>query len=176
MKKPAPLLLIPLLFTIGCATQPSQPAAAERKLGVAKGGRVQQVRTTAYTQTEPGGWHSACGTRLRCDTVHSAASDWSRFPVGTRFQIIQTGEICQIDDYGSALVGTNTIDLFKNSRAKMRAWGVRIVDIKILQWGSPTRSLEILLPRARNRHVGRMVDALRSGTPGFPARMRRVKS
>lgn len=169
MKKLA--LLIPLLFTLGCATQ-RKPG----EIGAPAKSGVQKVRTTAYTQTEPGGWHSASGPRLRCDTIHSAAADWSRFPVGTKFKILQTGEICQIDDYGSALVGTNTIDLFKNSRAKMHAWGVRFVDIKILEWGSNTRSLEILLPRARNRHVGRMVDALRLKTRGFPARMRRVKA
>lgn len=171
MKNPVLLfwLLAPLLFTVGCATQPRTSPAIGK-------GRTQRVRTTAYTQTEPGGWHSACGSRLRYDTVHSAASDWSRFPVGTRFKILQTGEICQIDDYGSALVGTNTIDLFKNSRARMNQWGVRMVDIQILEWGSNTRSLEILLPRAHNSHVGRMVDALRLKTPGFPARMRRVKA
>ncbi len=137
---------------------------------------MKKVRTTAYTQTEPGGSNSACGRPLSCKNVHSAAADWSRYPVGTRFEIMDTGEICEIDDYGSALVGTDTIDLYKNSRAGMNKWGVRLVRIKVLQWGSNTRSLEILLPRAANPHVGRMVDALRLKTPGFPARMRRLNS
>ena len=167
MLKPRHFLLALLLFATGCATQ---------KSGHGLVGSVKTVRTTAYTQTEPGGSVNACGRLLSCTKVHSAAADWSHFPVGTRFQILNTGEVCEIDDYGSALVGTDTIDLYKNSRAGMRAWGVRFVQIKILQWGSPTRSLEILLPRAHNRHVGRMVDVLRLKTPGFPARMHRLES
>lgn len=137
---------------------------------------MKHVRTTAYTQTEPGGSNSACGHPLRCQQIHSAASDWSRYPVGTRFQIISTGELCEIDDYGSALVGTDTIDLYKNSRRGMNAWGVRNVEIKILQWGSPRRSLEILSPRMRNAHVARMVAALRRQTQGVPTRFKKVDS
>ena len=101
----------------------------------------------------PEGRHNACGGYLSSGEVHSAAADWSRYPVGTRFKIVETGELCQIDDYGSALVGTNTIDLYKNSRGKMNTWGVRIVHIQILQWGSARKSLEILAPRCRNSHV-----------------------
>src|SRR5215210_1827238 len=99
-------LLLPLLFTVGCATQKT-----------AKAGRVQKVRTTAYTHTEPGGRKNAVGGLLNSGGARSAAADWSRFPIGTKFQILQTGEVCQIDDYGSALVGTNTIDLYKTSRS-----------------------------------------------------------
>jgi 3D (Asp-Asp-Asp) domain-containing protein len=156
------LLLIPLLFTVGCATQ--------------KAARTQKVRTTAYTHTEPGGRNSASGSRLSAGTIHSAAADWSRFPVGTRFKILQTGEICQIDDYGSALTGTNTIDLYKPSRGAMNRWGVRMVDIRILQWGSARRSLEILAPRAGNPHVRRMVAALRQQTKGAPPKFRKIES
>ena len=163
MKNYIPVFLIPLLFTVGCATQKTAR-------------RTQKVRTTAYTQTEPGGCNSACGSRLSAGTVHSAAADWSRFPVGTQFKILQTGEVCQIDDYGSALVGTNTIDLYKTSRGAMNTWGVRLVDIRILQWGSPRRSLEILAPRAGNPHVRRMVSALREQTKGTPAKFRKIES
>ena len=49
-----------------------------------------------------------------------------------------------IDDYGTALIGTNTIDLYKPTRIEMRRWGVRHVDIDILQWGSEERSLKCL--------------------------------
>src|SRR5438067_8393052 len=104
MKSLLPVLLIAVLFTAGCATT-HKPAKG--RAGVT----MNNIRTTAYTQTEPGGSHNACGGWLRCSGIRSAASDWSRYPVGTRFQIIDTGEICEIDDYGSALVGTNTIDL-----------------------------------------------------------------
>ena len=62
--------------------------------------------------------------------IHSAAADWSRWPAGTMFRIVETGELYQVDDYGWALAGTNTIDLYKPSRSAMNAWGVRRVTIE----------------------------------------------
>jgi hypothetical protein len=94
----------------------------------------------------------------------SAASDWSRFPLGTHFRIVNTREEYIIDDYGTALVGTNTIDLYKNTRLEMKRWGVRIVDIDILRWGSEEESLKVLGPRARHRGVRRMIVALQKKT------------
>ena len=63
----------------------------------------------------------------------------------------------QVDDYGFALSGTNTIDLYKPSREEMNAWGVRGVTIENLQWGDPKQSLAILRQRSRYRHVQRMI-------------------
>jgi 3D (Asp-Asp-Asp) domain-containing protein len=151
--------LLAMLLLVGCAQ--NQKHASTRP---SKTGTTAKVRTTAYTAHEPGGPRNAVGRRLTTAPVNSAASDWSRFPLGTKFQIMQTGKMYQIDDYGSALVGTNTIDLFHYSNRDMRRWGVRYVDIKIIEWGSPERSLEILEPRTRNRHVREMVVALRSQT------------
>ena len=54
--------------------------------------RMQKVRTTAYTHTEKGGRRNALGTYLSGRHVQSAASDWSRFPLGTRFRIVDTKE------------------------------------------------------------------------------------
>ena len=90
----------------------------------------------------------------------SAASDWSRWPLGTKFRIVDTDEVFQIDDYGSALIGTETIDLYKTNRLAMRQWGVRRVDIDVIEWGSPEKSLEVLAPRSKNRGVRRMILAL----------------
>ena len=90
----------------------------------------------------------------------SAASDWSRYPLGTRFRVASTNEEYVIDDYGWALVGTDTIDLYKPSRLEMRRWGVRHVDIDILQWGSEEQSLKVLAPRCKHRRVQQMVTAL----------------
>jgi hypothetical protein len=87
----------------------------------------------------------------------SAAADWSRFPLGTRFQIVGTQDRYIIDDYGGALVGTNTIDLYKTSRSAMRLWGVRRVDIDILEWGSKQQSLKVLAPRRKNGLIRRMI-------------------
>jgi len=90
----------------------------------------------------------------------SAASDWSRYPLGTRFRIAATNEEYIIDDYGVALVGTDTIDLYKSSRLDMKQWGVRHVDLDILQWGSEEQSLKVLTPRCKNHCVRQMVSAL----------------
>lgn len=122
--------------------------------------RISGVRTTAYCNGEGSGGRNATGEYLSGRTVMSAAADWSRYPVGTRFRIATTNENYVIDDYGGALVGTNTIDLYKSSRAAMRSWGVRRIDIDILQWGSPERSLKILRPRKNSRVVRRMIASL----------------
>jgi len=92
--------------------------------------------------------------------VMSAASDWSRYPLGTRFRITETSEEYVIDDYGNALIGTNTIDLYKPSRGEVRQWGVRYIDIDILQWGSEEQSLKVLAPRCKHHCVRQMVSAL----------------
>jgi 3D (Asp-Asp-Asp) domain-containing protein len=122
--------------------------------------RIGHVRTTAYTHTEQGGHRNAIGGRLSGAKVMSAAADWSRWPLGTKFRIVDTEEVFQIDDYGSALVGTGTIDLYKTNRLAMNQWGVRSVDIDILEWGSPERSLQVLAGRVRNRQVRKMIVAL----------------
>jgi 3D (Asp-Asp-Asp) domain-containing protein len=146
-------------FLVSCAEQP--PVKSTSSSSSTGDRRRQKVRTTAYTHTERGGRHNAVGSRLSSHRVMSAASDWSRFPLGTRFRIVGTNETYVIDDYGTALVGTNTIDLYKPSRLQMRRWGVRHVDIDILQWGSTEQSLRVLTPRAKHRQVQKMIVALR---------------
>ena len=127
--------------------------------------RLQKVRTTAYTRGESGGRHNAVGASLSSRRIMSAASDWSRFPLGTHFRICDTKEEYVIDDYGTALVGTNTIDLYKSSRLDMKRWGVRHVDIDILEWGSTEKSLKVLTPRAKHKVVRKMIVALQKKTP-----------
>ena len=122
--------------------------------------RIANVRTTAYTHTETGGRRNAVGVRLSGANVMSAAADWSRYPLGTRFQIVGTPDRYVIDDYGGALIGTNTIDLYKRSRSSMRQWGVRHVDIDIIEWGSKEQSLKVLNPRRKNRLIRRMIAGL----------------
>src|SRR5437868_12035447 len=138
---------------VGCATQ--------LKPTLTSGRRMPHVRTTAYTQNEGGsGAHNALGEYLSGRHVMSAASDWSHFPLGTRFRIAETSEEYVIDDYGNALIGTDTIDLYKPSRGEMKQWGVRYVDIDVLQWGSEEQSLKVLAPRCKNHCVQRMVASL----------------
>lgn len=120
------------------------------------------VRTTAYTQTEAGGAVNAIGGRLRFGAPQqSAASDWSWLPLGTRFKMLSNGREYVIEDYGSALVGKKTIDLYFPTRAAMREWGVREEEIEILEWGSEAMSLKMLTPRCHNDHVATMVAELR---------------
>ncbi len=119
------------------------------------------VRSTAYSckENEAGGKYgsnSACGTRLLYGQVRSAAADWSRYPVGTKFRIAGQPHIYIVDDYGSALVGTGTIDFYKPNLRMMREWGVRHVEIEILQWGSFQRSAEILKARTHYSHIRKM--------------------
>jgi 3D (Asp-Asp-Asp) domain-containing protein len=143
---------IVVCFVVGCATQSNSTLAAKQ--------RVHNVRTTAYTHSEGSGCHNAVDCRLSGQHVMSAASDWSRFPLGTRFRIADTNEEYVIDDYGNALVGTDTIDLYKPSPLEMKRWGVRQVDIDILQWGSEEQSLKVLTPRAKHHCVRQMVASL----------------
>jgi 3D (Asp-Asp-Asp) domain-containing protein len=126
--------------------------------------QFQRVRTTAYTHTESDhiehGRKTCIGTTLCYGAVRSAAADWSRWPVGTTFRILDTGEICKVDDIGWALSGRNTIDLYKPTRAAMNAWGTRTVNIEILNWGDDREALDILRKRSKYAHVRRMVKDL----------------
>jgi len=159
---PLSVSLIAVCFLVGCAENPK--GIVSRPVGR----RIAQVRTTAYSHTEKGGKHNAVGTYLSGRQVMSAASDWSRFPLGTRFRLVSTNEEYVIDDYGTALIGTNTIDLYKPSRLDMKRWGVRHVDIDVLQWGSKEESLKILASRSKHQSVRRMIVALQKKSSGRP--------
>jgi len=166
---------------VGCAEQSvvQKPLAAVEAAN-SHLGRMSNVRTTAYTRVEKGGRRNALGTYLSGRHVISAASDWSRFPLGTRFRIASTREEYIIDDYGTALVGTSTIDLYKPTKLEMKRWGVRNVDIDILQWGSDEQSLKVLGPRAKHQTVRRMIAALQKKVPssstGVASSSRQVSS
>lgn len=156
-------LLTLALLLAACATSRELPKY-ESPLPRA---RFQTVRTTAYTHTEadhrPYGNKSALGTPLKSGPgIHSAAADWSRWPAGTVFRITNTGETFFVDDYGWALTGRNTIDLYKPTRAAMNAWGVRNVQIEILRWGDPWASYRRLTPAAKHKHIAKMMSEIRS--------------
>lgn len=125
--------------------------------------RNRIVRTTAYTCSECDhlvyGSKNATGTLLRYnDRVRSAAADWSFYPVGTTFRIKGLPYLYVVDDYGSALTGTGTVDLYKPSKEIMGQWGRRNVEITIVQWGSFTRSAEILSARTKFTHCNQMLS------------------
>jgi 3D (Asp-Asp-Asp) domain-containing protein len=125
-----------------------------------------RIRTTAYTHTESDhtkyGRKTAAGGTLKFGTRRSAAADWSKFPLGTEFTIKGDPNTYVVDDYGSALVGKNTIDLYRPSRSSMNKWGCRHVAIRVTKWGCFEKSHEIMRHRTRNKHVRRMVNAIRA--------------
>ncbi|MDQ2868290.1 MAG: hypothetical protein M3R59_07765 [Verrucomicrobiota bacterium] len=92
--------------------------------------------------------------------IGSAAADWGRWPAGTTFRIISTGQVYRVEDYGWALAGRNTIDLYVENRGDMNRWGARTEPIEILKWGDPAESLERLRPHIVHKHIQRMVDEL----------------
>src|SRR6201981_3571886 len=151
------------LFLLGCAKRslPQYEPPLKRSA-------YMKVRTTAYTHTESDhlkyAASSAAGTQLQSREIRGAAGDWARWPVETKFMILATGQVYQIDDYGWALAGRNTIDLYCPSRSQMNEWGVRRVTIQVLEWGDPWRSYHVLKPRSQNSsnaHVRRMMTEIR---------------
>lgn len=129
-----------------------------------RGSLYAVVKTTAYSHVEADslkyGRKNAFGTELRYDNVRSAAADWSVFPVGTLFRIVGQPYTYRIDDYGSALVGTRTIDIYQPTKAGIKAWGSRMVEIEILKWGSYSRSREIMAARSHHPHVKAMLTSI----------------
>ncbi len=161
------LPLVGCLFIVGCSSSRPLPKY-EKPLARAA---VMNVRTTAYTHSEADhikyGRKTALGTTLQNGPMHSAAADWSRWPAGSIFRVRETGELFQVDDYGWALAGTNTIDLYKSSRGGMNRWGVRRVTIENLRWGDPQRSLAILRGRSKFKHTKLMADQLEKRMSGW---------
>lgn len=136
--------------------------------------RVRHVRTTAYTCSEDDhiqyGSMNAAGTPLRySDRVRSAAADWAVYPVGTVFRIKGMPQLFVVDDYGSALTGTGTVDIYTPSKAHMNVWGRRNVELTIVQWGSYARSAEILAKRRHHPHCNQMYVAIERMTRGATA-------
>jgi 3D (Asp-Asp-Asp) domain-containing protein len=89
--------------------------------------------------------------------IGSAAADWSRWPAGTVFRLLSTGQNYRVEDYGWALSGRNTIDLYMSNQREMNSWGARQETIEIVKWGDPQESLQFLRRHQDYRHIKRMV-------------------
>lgn len=89
--------------------------------------------------------------------IGSAAADWSRWPAGTVFRLVSTGQNYRVEDYGWALSGRNTIDLYMANQREMNSWGAREETIEILKWGDPQESLLFLQRHQDYKHIRRMV-------------------
>ena len=124
--------------------------------------RNRIVRTTAYTSSESDhliyGDKNATGTVLRYnDRVRSAAADWSFYPVGTTFRIKGLPYLYVVDDYGSALLGTGTVDIYTPTKDIMNLWATRNIEMTVVQWGSFTRSAQLLSQRTKFDHCNKML-------------------
>jgi 3D (Asp-Asp-Asp) domain-containing protein len=89
--------------------------------------------------------------------IGSAAADWSRWPMGTTFRLLSTGQIYRVEDYGWALSGRNTIDLYMANQRDMNSWGARQEPIQVLRWGDSQQSLRFLQSHQDYKHIKRMV-------------------
>jgi 3D (Asp-Asp-Asp) domain-containing protein len=139
----------------------------------ARGGDVPVSRAMPISNSrpvQPAAINRANDPLSREAVYGSAAADWSRWPVGTTFRILSTGQLYKVDDYGFALSGRNTIDLYMPTKATMNQWGVRTVPIQILQWGDDQESLRRLRPHQSYRHIRRMVLEL-EGKPKAAAKV-----
>jgi 3D (Asp-Asp-Asp) domain-containing protein len=115
---------------------------------------MEPRRTTKVVKTKHGTKRVVVVTRPQ---IGSAAADWSRWPAGTVFRLLSTGQVYKVDDYGWALAGRNTIDLYMPTRRAMNNWGAREEGIQILRWGDANESLRLLQAHQGYRHIRRMV-------------------
>jgi 3D (Asp-Asp-Asp) domain-containing protein len=127
--------------------------------------RSRLVRTTAFSckENEPGAYKNlnATGTELRyTSNIRSAAADWSRYPLGTKFKIKGLPYTYIVDDYGSGLVGAGTLDIYHPCLESMRAWGTRKAEVTVIQWGSFERSAALLSRRQQYPHCHAMYAAI----------------
>lgn len=89
--------------------------------------------------------------------IGSAAADWARWPVGTTFRVLSTGQTYRVDDTGWALAGRNTIDLYMSSTRDMNEWGTRHEKIQVIKWGDEEESARLLAARQDYKHARRML-------------------
>ena len=115
---------------------------------------LKETKTTKLVKTKHGTKKVVVTSKPQ---IGSAAADWSRWPAGTVFRLISTGQVFRVDDYGWALAGRNTIDLYMATPNEMNAWGARSEPIEILRWGDPQQSLRFLQSHQGYRHIRRMV-------------------
>jgi 3D (Asp-Asp-Asp) domain-containing protein len=141
------------------APQPFSMNDDEPKPAVLKATRATTTTTTTTTRTVKvvRGKRVVVKTKTQPPKIGSAAADWSRWPMGTTFRLLSTGQIYRVDDYGWALAGRNTIDLYMATPAEMNAWGAREEPIQILKWGDSEEILRFLQRHQDYKHIRRMV-------------------
>ncbi len=141
---------------LGGVLHPAPPPTVSRAIPV-----TQTLKQTPWSSYQPIAYVSRSQPFLQdnfSDQIYgSAAADWSRWPAGTVFRVVSTGQLYRVEDYGWALAGRNTIDLYMATPRDMNSWGLRRELIQIVQWGDPQESLRRLAPHTKYRHIKRMV-------------------
>ena len=141
----------------------SSSDAKLEKFSVDKPKKAMRVTTTVTTTrvtkttTPVRGTKRAVAVSKVPPRIGSAAADWSRWPIGTTFRLLSTGQMYRVEDYGWALSGRNTIDLYMSNQRDMNTWGARQEPIQILHWGDPQQSLQVLQSHTEHKHIKRMV-------------------
>ena len=128
-----------------------QPFSMQEK----KATRVTTTRRVKKTTPVRGAKRAVAASKRT--KIGSAAADWGRWPMGTTFRLLSTGQTYRIEDYGWALSGRNTIDLYMSNRRDMNTWGARQEPIQILHWGDSQQSLQVLQSHTDHKHIKRMV-------------------
>src|SRR4029077_11430896 len=118
---------------------------------------VTTTRATRTTITTTRGAKRVVAVSKVPPRIGSAAADWSRWPMGTTFRLVSTGQMYRVEDYGWALSGRNTIDLYMANQRDMNNWGARQEPIQVLHWGDRQQSLQILQSHTEHKHIKRMV-------------------
>jgi 3D (Asp-Asp-Asp) domain-containing protein len=116
-----------------------------------------KTRVAKTTVTTPRVAKRAVAASSKPPKIGSAAADWSRWPMGTTFRLLSTGQVYRVEDYGWALSGRNTIDLYMSNQRDMNTWGARQEPIQILHLGDPQQSLQVLQSHTDYKHIKRMV-------------------
>src|SRR5438876_12040719 len=84
------------------APQPFSMNDDEPKPTVRKATRATTTTTTTTSRTVKvvRGKRVVVKSKPQPPQIGSAAADWSRWPVGTTFRLLSTGQIYRVDDYG----------------------------------------------------------------------------
>ena len=138
---------------LGGVLRPAPPASVPRAIPIGQNVERGSYQPIAYvSRPQP-----FLGNRIPDPSYGSAAADWARWPAGTIFRVLSTGQLYRVEDYGWALSGRNTIDLYMATPREMNNWGVRQELIQVVEWGDPEESLRRLARHTRYRHIKRMV-------------------
>lgn len=104
--------------------------------------RTIRAKLTAYSPLDNRDGQQAQGNPTRTSTGrrvgrHIAAADPERLPYGTKLYIPEYG-VVEIGDTGGALRKDKKnirIDVFSETYEQAMKWGVKDLDVKILEWG-----------------------------------------